>query len=57
MVMNAIQEIDKLIAFMEQDKLALKLCKDLLDPEMYGYSVSKEVRNAARKVLGIEGRE
>lgn len=24
-----------------------------LDPEQYGYAVSPEVRNAARKVLGI----
>ena len=55
--MNAIQEIDKLMGILEQDKKALKLVKDLLDPEMYGYSVSKEVRNAAREVLGIEGRE
>jgi hypothetical protein len=33
------------------------LTNDLLSPEMYGYSVSPEVRNAARRVLGIKGRE
>ena len=25
----------------------------LLDPEAYGYSVSKEVRNEARRLLGL----
>lgn len=36
---------------------ALQLANDLLDPEAYGHSVSPEVRNAARRVLGIKGRE
>lgn len=36
---------------------ALGLVNDLLSPEMYGYSVTPEVRNAARRVLGIKGKE
>ncbi|WP_302409316.1 hypothetical protein [Comamonas kerstersii] len=36
---------------------ALDLVNDLLNPEQYGYSVTSEVRNAARRVLGIKGRE
>lgn len=57
MAMSEINEHEKIIAFLENHKLALKLIKDLLDPEVYGYAVSAEVRNAAREVLGIEGRE
>ncbi|GGH62282.1 hypothetical protein GCM10010975_26820 [Comamonas phosphati] len=36
---------------------ALQLVNSLLNPEQFGYSVSAEVRNAARRVLGIKGRE
>lgn len=36
---------------------ALELVHSLLKPEEFGYSVSPEVRNAARRVLGIKGRE
>lgn len=36
---------------------ALDLVNDLLNPEQYGYSVTPEVRNAARRVLGIKVRE
>lgn len=36
---------------------ALGLVNDLLSAEMYGYSVTPEVRNAARRVLGIKGKE
>lgn len=36
---------------------ALSLTNDLLSPEMFGFSVSPEVRNAARRVLGIKGKE
>lgn len=32
---------------------ALALAKDLLDPEMYGYAVTPEVHNRARRVLGM----
>lgn len=32
---------------------ALELVNDLLCPEQYGYAVSREVHNAARRVLGI----
>jgi hypothetical protein len=31
----------------------LWLLRALLDPEMYGHSVTEEVRNEARKLLGI----
>ena len=47
----------QLIAQLDQLKLALELCNDLLNPEMYGFSVTAEVRNRAREVFGIEGRE
>lgn len=36
---------------------ALELVERLLDPEQFGYCVNAEVRNAARRVLGIKGRE
>ena len=32
---------------------AMSLIRDLLDPEMYGYAVTAEVRDRARLVLGI----
>lgn len=41
----------------EDGQAALDLVNDLLSPEQYGYSVTSEVRNAARRVLGIKGRE
>lgn len=31
--------------------------KDLLDPEMYGYAVTEEVRNRARELLEKKGTE
>lgn len=36
-----------------ENDAALRLVCDLLDPEMYGYAVSAEVRDRARQVLGI----
>jgi len=30
-----------------------KFLKDLLDPEMYGHAVTAEVRDEARKLLGM----
>lgn len=51
------QIIDDAISIIEQSKVAIKLCKDLLDPESLGLSTTKEIRNRAREVLGIEGRE
>ena len=36
---------------------AIQLCEDLLNPNMFGYSVTAEVRNRAREVLGLKGRE
>jgi len=36
---------------------ALQLANDILNPEVFGFSVSPEVRNAARSVLGIKGKE
>lgn len=35
------------------DRAATRLCKRLLDPEDLGYAVTEEVRNAARRALGI----
>ncbi|WP_417284365.1 hypothetical protein [Comamonas sp.] len=31
----------------------MQLVSDLLNPEMYGYACSREVRDAARRALGI----
>ena len=36
---------------------AIQLSEDLLNPNMFGYSVTAEVRNRAREVLGLKGRE
>lgn len=36
---------------------ALELARELITPEGYAYSVSPEVRNAARRVLGVKQRE
>ena len=52
-----IKTIDDAIEIIEKSKLAIDLCRDLLDPEMYGYAVTAEVINRAREVLGIECRE
>lgn len=42
----------------DTDLLACEaLVKDLKDPEGFAHSVSPEVRNAARRVLGIKGKE
>lgn len=41
----------------EDGKAALGLAKDLVDPEMYGFAVTPEIRNAARRVLGVKYRE
>lgn len=49
--------IDDAMSIIEQSKAAIQLCKDLLDPESLGLSTTKEIRNRAREVLGIEGRE
>jgi len=50
-----LQEKKRIIDKMNAD--ALKLCEDLLNPEMFGFAVNKEIRNRAREVFGIEGRE
>lgn len=34
-----------------------QMVRDLLDPEMYGYSVTAEVRDAARVALGMRPTE
>ena len=34
-----------------------KFIRNLLDPEIFGHSVSKEVRNEARRLLGMKERE
>lgn len=49
------QEKMQIIDKMNAD--ALKLCEDLLNPEKFGFAVNKEIRNRAREVFGIEGRE
>lgn len=36
---------------------ALELVQRLLDPEEFGYCVNAEVRNAARRVMGIKGQQ
>lgn len=36
---------------------AIQLLERMLDPEQFGFSVNAEVRNAARRALGIKGRE
>lgn len=36
---------------------ALELARDLISPEGYAYSVTPEVRNAARRVLRVRHRE
>lgn len=38
-------------------KELVNFVKELLDPEVYGHAVSKEVRNEARRVLGLKERE
>lgn len=52
-----IRIIDDAISIIEQSKFAIQLCKDLLDPEMFGFAVNAEIRNRAREALGIEGGE
>lgn len=52
-----IETIIDAIKIIEKSKLAIDLCHDLLNPEVYGYAVTAEVRNRAREVLGIETRE
>lgn len=43
-------------ALLENDgQAALTLARQLLDPDTFGWAVSPEVRNAARRVLGIKG--
>jgi len=34
-----------------------RLARDLLDPELYGHAVTVEVRNAARRALGLVASE
>lgn len=45
---EALKEIEK------THELALKLCRDLLDPEVYGFSVNPDIHNRAREVFGIK---
>lgn len=42
----------------DADLLACEaLARDIQDPEGFGHSVTAEVRNAARRAIGIKGRE
>lgn len=36
---------------------SIELLERLLDPEQFGFSVNAEVRNAARRALGIKGQQ
>ncbi len=36
---------------------AIELLERLLNPEQFGFSVNAEVRNAARRALGIKGQQ
>ena len=43
---------ERIVYWHKRDE-AMALGQDLLSPEMYGWAVSQEVHNAARRVLGI----
>jgi hypothetical protein len=49
-----IETYEMLINQLEQLHKALMLCSDLLDPEVFGYSVPTKVHNRAREVFGIK---
>lgn len=40
-----------------EDPAPIELLKRMLDPEQFGHSVTDEVRNAVRRVLGIRGQQ
>ena len=52
--MSDIDTNEMLIKQLEQLRKALTLCSELLDPEVFGLSVPKEVQNRSREVFGIE---
>jgi hypothetical protein len=39
---------------MFSDEDIYRFLKDLLDPEIYGWAVTAEVRNKSRELLGLE---
>ena len=41
----------------EMEDKAIKLCEDLLNPDVFGFSVTAEVRNRARAVFGFKETE
>lgn len=47
-------DIDSVELTEEQSRQMRKLVSNLLDPEIYGYAVTAEVRDAARVVLGMQ---
>ena len=51
------EQIDALKEIEITHNLAMQLCHGLLDPEMYGFKVSPEIRNRARDVFGIKTKE
>lgn len=40
-----------------EDAAPIELLKQMLDPEQFAHSVTDEVRNAVRRVLGIRGQQ
>ena len=40
-----------------EDQAPIELLKRMLDPEQFAHSVTDEVRNAVRRVLGIRGQQ
>ena len=57
MIELSIESAKKLTEQLEAYTKAIRLCSDLLDPEALGLSTTAEIRNRAREVLGIGGRE
>ena len=51
------REIAQLKENLEIAQKALKLCDDLLNPEVFGFAVTAEIRNRARDVIGVVTRE
>lgn len=43
----------KAVRYWHGEDKALQLVRELLNPDQYGYAVSAEVHNAARRVVGL----
>lgn len=57
MIELSIEQAKTLTDQLEAYAKAIKFCSDLLDPEALGFSATKEIRNRAREVLGMEPTE